>query len=754
MLEIRIHGRGGQGGVIASKVLAEALFREGWDVQAFPAFGVERRGAPVAAFVRADLKPIRLRCQVEKPDALIILDPTLLDDPGTLTGLSPEGWVVVNTELEPGALPIPLAFRVAAVDAGGIAIRHGLGSASAPIVNTAILGAFARATGAVSLPALRTAIATAVPAKAAQNAAAAAEAFSRTRTGRARGRPAMPAPTGPKSTLTLDLPPGGQVVSVRSMAYNRTGFWRNVTPIHREGIAPCTAACPIGASSPRVWRLLAAGEVDEGLRLLLQVNPLPGVTGRVCPRFCEGACHRAGLEGPVAIRDLERYLADHGTSACQPPPPTVSRGEVAVIGAGPAGLSCAYHLARLGYGATIFDAAREARGMLRYGIPAYRLPRTVLDREIGRVEAAGVRFKLGVRFGTDLLREDLAGYAAAFLATGAWRERALTLHGAPRDAVQPGLAWLTALNGGRGSAIGKRLAVIGGGNTAMDVARSARRLGSEVSVIYRRTRAEMPAFADEVAEAGSEGVHFRYLEAPVAAERVGGAIRITCQAMRLGLPDASGRPRPEPVQGALATLEVDSVISAVGEDTDPSVLRPGFPPGAVWDAAGCPPVFLGGDLSGARRTVADAIGSGRLAATWIERWLARREPPVTPAPPSPVPLSAMRLPWFDAAPRTHPRERDTAARLMDFDEVSQGLDEAAALAEARRCLSCGACTACDRCWLACPDVAVLVEGAQYRVDLEHCKGCLLCLAECPRGAISVEKVGGGSVIAPSVVTRK
>ena len=313
MLEIRIHGRGGQGGVIASKVLAEALFREGWDVQAFPAFGVERRGAPVAAFVRADLKAIRLRCQVERPDALIILDPTLLDDPATLTGLKPEGWVVVNTDLDPSALPIPLAFRVAAVDASGIALRHGLGSASVPIVNTAILGSFARATGVVSLPALRAAIAAAVPAKAAENAAAAGDAFARTRTGRARGQMAA-MPAAAPSALKGEVPTGGVAVSVRNMAFNRTGLWRNVSPVHREGIAPCTAACPIGASSPRIWQRLAGGDVDGALTLLLEVNPLPGITGRVCPQFCEGACHRSALDSAVAIRDLERFLADHGTA--------------------------------------------------------------------------------------------------------------------------------------------------------------------------------------------------------------------------------------------------------------------------------------------------------------------------------------------------------------------------------------------------------------------------------------------------------
>jgi 2-oxoacid:acceptor oxidoreductase gamma subunit (pyruvate/2-ketoisovalerate family) len=750
MIEIRIHGRGGQGGVIASKVLAEALFREGWDVQAFPAFGVERRGAPVAAFVRADLKPIRLRCQVERPDALIVLDPTLLDDPATLTGLAPEGWVVVNTDLDPTALPIPLAFRVAAVDAGGIALRHGLGSTSAPIVNTAILGAFARATGSVSLPALRAAIAAAVPAKAAQNAAAAAEAFTRTRTGRARGR--MPAPPSlPKVLPKPDLHPGGQAVSVRSMAFNRTGLWRNVSPVHREGIAPCTAACPIGAASPRVWQHLAAGEMDAALTLLLQVNPLPGITGRVCPRFCESACHRTALDGAVAIRDLERFLADHGSAAPLPAPPKAPRAEIAIIGAGPAGLSCAYHLRRLGYAPTIFDAASEAGGVLRSGIPAYRLPRDVLDREVARVEAAGVRFKLGARLGKDFSWDDLSGYAAVFLAAGAGQERGLELRGTPPGGVQSGLALLAALNGRGRVALGEHLAVIGGGNTAIDVARSARRLGSRVTVVYRRTRAEMPAFADEVAEAGAEGVQFRFLLAPVAVERVGSSLRLTCQVMRLGSPDASGRPRPEPVPGALSAVEADRIVSAVGEDVNPAVLPGTFPPGALWDASGHPPVFLGGDVAGSRRTVADAIGSGRMGATWIDRWLTLQEPPLHPAPRNVVPLETMHLPWFETVPRVRPTLRDATTRLSDFREVVEGLSDRAVVAEARRCLSCGACTQCDRCWLACPDVAVVVEGAEYRVDLDHCKGCLLCVAECPRGAIAVEEVGSrafGTVAIP------
>jgi len=284
------------------------------------------------------------------------------------------------------------------------------------------------------------------------------------------------------------------------------------------------------------------------------------------------------------------------------------------------------------------------------------------------------------------------------------------------------------------------VAVIGGGNTAMDVARSARRLGSEVTVIYRRSRAEMPAFADEVAEAEAEGVRLRFLETPVAAEQAGDSIRLSCQQMRLGAPDASGRPRPEPIPGAFSEIEVDRVIGAVGEDVDRSLLPSAFRPGALWDASDQLPVFVGGDLAGLRRTVADAIGSGRMTATWIDRWLTLQEPPVTSSasPQGGVPIEGMRLDWFEPAERAGRPEREVGLRVTDFQEVMQGLSEGHALAEARRCLSCGLCTGCDRCWLVCPDVSILVENLTYRVDLDHCKGCLLCVAECPRGAIVTE----------------
>jgi NADPH-dependent glutamate synthase beta subunit-like oxidoreductase len=310
---------------------------------------------------------------------------------------------------------------------------------------------------------------------------------------------------------------------------------------------------------------------------------------------------------------------------------------------------------------------------------------------------------------------------------------------------------LATLNGGERVAVGERLAVIGGGNTAVDVARSARRLGSQVTVVYRRTQTEMPAFADEVAEAEAEGVQFCFLLAPMAVEPVAGGLRLVCQVMRLGSPDASGRPRPEPVAGALSIVEVDGIVTAVGEDVNPAVLPGWFPPGVLWDGSGHPPVFLGGDLAGSRRTVVDAIGSGRMGATWIDRWLTLREPPLHPAARDAVGLGAMRLPWFETVPRLRPTRRDATTRLGDFREVVEDLSDRAVTAEARRCLSCGACTQCDRCWLACPDVAVVVEGAEYRVDLDHCKGCLLCVAECPRGAIAVEEVGGRAVgaVAPA-----
>ena len=337
-----------------------------------------------------------------------------------------------------------------------------------------------------------------------------------------------------------------------------------------------------------------------------------------------------------------------------------------------------------------------------------------------------------------------------FLSTGAGQERRFDLPGAPSGAVQSGLALLAAMNRGDRVVVGKHLTVIGDDNTAINMARSARRLGSQVTVLYRRTRAEMPALADEVAEAEAEGVEFRFLLVPVTIQAIGGRFELTCQFMRLGAPDASGRPHPEPVPGTFTTIEVDSIVSAVGEDVNVAVLPRTLPPGALWDALGHPPVFLGGDLAGSRRTVADAIGAGRMGAMRIDRWLRLQESPLQPAPLDVVPLRAMQLPWFETLPRIHPTERDATARLGDFHEVVEGLTEPSAVAEARRCLSCGACTQCDRCWLACPDVAVVVEGAEYRVDLDHCKGCLLCVAECPRGAIAVEQIGcrAVGVVAP------
>ncbi|MDX1674610.1 MAG: FAD-dependent oxidoreductase, partial [Longimicrobiales bacterium] len=447
---------------------------------------------------------------------------------------------------------------------------------------------------------------------------------------------------------------------------------------------------------------------------------------------------------------------------------------VGVVGAGPAGLSAAYHLARLGYPVTVYDEAEEAGGMLRQGIPPYRLPREVLDRQIERYAALGIEFRLGVRLEGDLARRELEPYDAVFLATGAHRNRPLGIPGEDGPGVLAGLDFLKAVNRGERPDIGHRVAVIGGGNTAMDCARTALRLGSEPVVVYRRTREEMPAIDQEVVEAMAEGIEFVFLAAPESfRHRDGRLVGMHVTRMELGEPDESGRRRPVPVRDGGFGIEVDTVLTAIGEETELDVLPAELE--AEWgavsvDATGAtsaPAFFAGGDLAGEERTVADALGSGKRAAIGIDRYLRRLQnegdavdldalrwgegsvsisryrgdDPVRRTNPANevVDIPALQLAHFRQAERQ--RER-TRTGPMDFGEVNLGLDLTAAVAEARRCFNCAVCNDCELCLIFCPDNAIRRRpGGGFEVDLDYCKGCGLCAEECPRGAIVMTREG-------------
>jgi NADPH-dependent glutamate synthase beta subunit-like oxidoreductase len=587
----------------------------------------------------------------------------------------------------------------------------------------------------------------------------------------------------PELVMTEPRLPGSPPISVSrtTTESNRTGSWKYIRPVYQDRVSPCNAGCPVGIDIEGYLSLLRAGRIEEAADLLLRENPMPAVTGRVCNHPCEGQCNRAGFDGAVAIHAVERMLGDHVLATSLPTPAPVRHPErVAVVGSGPAGLAAAYHLARLGYTVEVFERDREPGGMLRQGIPPYRLPREVLDRQIERIASLGVKFHCDVAAGDELSWLNLADrFDVLFVATGAQRSRSLGLPGEDLPGVLQGLEYLRRANRGERAEVGRRVVVIGGGNTAMDCARTARRAGAQVTVLYRRTRAEMPAITQEVEEAEREGVQLVVLAAPARFEaRRGRLAAVTCARMRLGEPDASGRRRPVASDEPPFRVLADTVLLATGEEVELDDL-PAQVVGDVtvvvdgWGASALPFLFAGGDATGEERTVAHALGAGKRAAIGIDRMLRRRvqedgnEPdaealrfgtcgnvsmtrwlgddPVRRTDPvnEVVGSDQINLEHFAPAPRHPDRYRQTPGMSADFAEVNLGLADDQALAEAARCFGCGVCNRCELCMIFCGDMAIrrTDDGTGLRIALDHCKGCGICAAECPRGAITMTREG-------------
>jgi NADPH-dependent glutamate synthase beta subunit-like oxidoreductase len=574
---------------------------------------------------------------------------------------------------------------------------------------------------------------------------------------------------------TRGIPPVS--ISNTSTLVTHTGSWKYVWPAYHDRVAPCNRACPVGIDIEAYMNLIRENRVEEARSVLLAENPMPSVTGRVCHHPCEGACNRGQFDEAVSIHAVERMLGDLAIDEPVEDAPAQERDErVAVVGSGPAGLACAYHLARFGYHVTVFEAAAQAGGMLRQGIPEFRLPRAVLDREINRIRSRGVAIHCGIRVGAELPWQSvLDGFNAVFLAAGAQASRALGVAGESQVDVRPGLEFLSQVNAGARPDVGQRVVVVGGGNTAMDCARAALRLGAAVTVVYRRTRAEMPAIKDEVEEAEREGVDLAFLASPVEFHVVNGRLRaVECERMELGEPDASGRRRPV-ATGENWLLPADTVLTAIGEASDLDALPQNIArgdSGVRVDALGQTSdtaMFAGGDVTDAERTVADALGAGKRAAIGIDRHLrmaagerfagdefetarfaggnvsaarwSGRDPVARVAPVNEVvafsELNVNHFVKLPAWPDAHvPAER---AR-RGFEEANRGLTRVEALEEAQRCLACGVCTQCDLCLLLCPDLAITRDGdGAYVIALEYCKGCGVCAAECPRGAMAMTR---------------
>jgi heterodisulfide reductase subunit A len=508
----------------------------------------------------------------------------------------------------------------------------------------------------------------------------------------------------------------------------------NAYVIEKQDRPPCIEACPIRQEAAGYVALIAKRKFKEAAKLIRQRNPLAAVCGRVCYHPCESECNRGMVDQPLAIQHLKRFALDWAREhKVKIPPPTVAarrEEKVAIVGSGPAGLVAAHDLALRGYQVTVFEQWQHLGGMLALGIPEYRLPRPLLEEEIDYIRKLGVKFETGVRFGRHVTLDQLRrqGFKAVFLAVGAHEGVRLEVPGEDLDGVVSGIDFLRGVNLKANGHLGSRVAVIGGGNTAMDAARTALRLGSRVTVLYRRTRVEMPAMPHEVDDAEAEGVEIRYLVAPVEVIGEGGkAVALKCVNMRLGEPDASGRRRPIPVVGSEHVLEVDSVIVAVSQVPDVAAFAGGN--GGLkatrWHTlevdpeskqTSVPDVFAGGDAVLGPATVIAAMGNGRRVAEAIDKYLNGQ--PLTDFTTHLVRQGITRGESFRAhsyaplytdvakAPRAEMPKLDPAARVADFREVETGYTEEEAVHEASRCLNCGVCVECLECERVCEPGAV------------------------------------------------
>jgi NADPH-dependent glutamate synthase beta subunit-like oxidoreductase len=519
-----------------------------------------------------------------------------------------------------------------------------------------------------------------------------------------------------------------------------TGPVRLQQPIYVDSIPPCNHACPAGENIQAWLDKAQAGDFEAAWRILVKDNPMPAIHGRVCYHPCESNCNRRHVDDPVSIHAVERYLGDLAVEqGWTPEIETEPSGrKILVVGAGPSGLSAAWHLALLGHQVEIRDAGPMAGGMMRFGIPAYRMPRDVLDAEVARIERIGVKIVLNSKVEDIMAAKEQGGFDAVFLAIGAHVGKHVDIPARDSGRILDAVSYLASVETGEAPKLGRRVAVYGGGNTAMDAARTAKRLGAEEAmIIYRRDREHMPAHDFEAVEAESEGIKINWLRTIREID----STTFQVEVMEI---DENGRPRPT---GEIETLEADSLVLALGQDVDTRVIEriPGVKmardgvvevgPNMMTGAIG---VFAGGDMVPSERTVTIATGHGKKAARHIDAWLRggvfekeRREPTVH--------FADLHLHYYTDAQQRQQAMLPAAERTRDFREVTAGLDAGEARYEAARCYACGNCFECDGCYGACPEDAIerLGRGHGYRINYDLCTGCQACVLQCPCHAMEM-----------------
>jgi len=573
-------------------------------------------------------------------------------------------------------------------------------------------------------------------------------------------------------------------LSLGTMLHNKTGNWRYIKPIYEDKVPACQNACPAGNDIEGWIKLVQSKEYERAYWHLKQEQPFPAILGRVCFSFCRSLCNRAQLDASVGIKELERFIGDQvPLHTPHPDLPDLHGKSLAVVGSGPGGMSAAYFARLLGFQVTLFEALPEPGGILRVGIPAYRLPRHIITGEFQGLKQMGIELRLNTPVGTAVTLEELCrSYDYLFLATGAHSSRRLNLEGEDKSPrIMSGLSMLKEVALGKAVDLGRRTAVIGGGNTAVDAARTAVRLGCEVTILYRRSEAEMPAHPEEIREALEEGVQLKTLIAPEAIRlnKNGHIRRLVCREMELGSPDESGRRRPVKKPGAPASeLEVDSIITAIGEipvfeyldgseETQEGILPVDARLETLQRRPGRARVFAGGDIVQGLHTVVHAVSSGKRASiamdcarrgldpedVWKEITLGEGPalsfsryqgfPSVNQAPQNlgaVVRTEKIVYDYFREAPEVCRDIQDPESRKRSFESHTRTFTPEQAEEEARRCLHCGRCTECDNCLIFCPDMSVLVRGLDrfgYEIDYDYCKGCGICVNECPRCAMTM-----------------
>ncbi len=736
-LEIRVHGRGGQGGVTCAKILASFYARLGKSVQTFGDYAGERSGAPVRAFTRVSDQKITNRNKVYEPDEILVLDQTLLSKE-ILTGLAPGGLLLLNVSEGSEALTERFkGYRLGLVDAKGIARKHGIGTKSLVIVNTTIAGAYAKMAGLPFTLVEETFRGLGF----ASNLEAAREAFDSVRIIRAGVLSGVDDERPAKSKDSHGQPK----VGIESLAAHhespptplKTGSWKTQQPIYKENLAPCSAWCPAGNDVIGFIQAVGKGNAEEAVSILAATTPFPGVCGRVCPAPCMEGCNRRELDGAVQIKALERWVADQGFHGCPEKAVPDRVFEMGIVGSGPAGISAAYQLALAGHRVFLYEGEEELGGVLRTGIPSYRLPRGVLDREIGRVLELGVEVRTGVFLSFSEMEGLARKHDALILATGLQHLRELDVEGADLPGIEQGIDFLHRVNFGMGPRLHGHVVVLGGGNTAMDCARSALRCGAErVTVAYRRTRVEMPAIQEEIGEAEEEGVTLLLQRQPVGFSGKEQVDSVLLAEVEMGEPDESGRRKPL-VTDRVEKLGCDSVFLALGQTRNLSVLPSSWEiRGERIHVNGDPwSIFLSGDFSNGEGTVTHAIGNGRRVASLVLSDLGE-EVQVFERPDRrmAVPATDIRFDHFDRAVPTEIPVLDSKERIQGFEEVNGGLNDPL---EAHRCFSCGHCTQCDTCLVYCPEGIIRRQELGYEVDYSYCKGCGICVEECPREAMEM-----------------